>query len=428
VYPAASVVRKTSPNPWTNLVQAVGTTVVVSACAACLLYYAVVVAFMVQQSNMGDFGKFYYATRLFLDGQDMYGRGPATGTIVSGMEQPLSQNMNPPHFHLLLLPFAVLNPVSAISAWMIVNLLALCVSLHAISRELQIGWTSERLAWTTAAVICCSVTGTIAVTGQLTFVLLLPVTLAWIAARHNDWNRAAAYLGVCASIKPFLGLFLIYLILRRDRRPAWVMVFAGAACVVVGLVVFGRSAYEGWLGALASVDWTWSAMNGSLAGLVSRAFAENPIYAPVVSAPWLITPATTVLALSIVAMWLRQLLQSPPRLVDHAFAAVLLTAQLVSPLGWIYYLWLIVGPTTAIVQSSHSRRSPVRDGLATLALPGLLIPFSLNSLGGGSPWVGLTMGSIYVWTTVFLWGSLMVDWRISSARCLALARLRADTA
>jgi hypothetical protein len=89
----------------------------------------------------------------------------------------------------------------------------------------------------------------------------------------------------------------------------------------------------------------------------------------------------------------------------------LLTAQLVSPLGWIYYLWLIAGPAAAIVQSSQSHPCTLRDRLAALALPGLLIPFSLNTLGSGSPWADLTLGSIYVWTTLFLWGSVMVDWR-----------------
>ena len=391
------------------------TTLIVSLCVGFLLYYSIVVAFMVQELNMNDFGKFYYATRLFLDGQDMYGPTPATGVLAGTTELDSSRNMNPPHFHLLMLPFAVLNPASAISLWMIVNLLALCVSLGAVSRELHVRWTSRRLAWTAAAVLCCSVTGTIAVTGQLTFVLLLPVTLAWIAARHNRWNSAAALLGVCASIKPFLGIFLIYLMLRRDRTPAAIMIFAGAMCVLAGLVVFGRSAYEGWLSVMASVDWTWSPLNGSLAALVSRAFGQNPIYTPVLSASWLIKPVTTLMVLSIGMISLRQLQQSPPRFVDHIFAGLLVTAQLVSPLGWVYYLWLLAGPAAAIVLSSQSHACTLRDRLAVLALPGLLIPFSLNNLGSGSAWASLTLGSIYVWTTFFLWASLMADWKMRMA-------------
>ena len=411
----------------TSFFEAVRTTVVVSLCLGLLLYYSLVVAFMVQRLNMNDFGKFYYATRLFLDGEDMYGPTPATGVQAGTTESEPSRNMNPPHFHLLMLPFAVLNPVGAFSLWMIVNLFALCLSLGAIARELQVRWTSRRLAWTAAGVLCCSATGTIAVTGQLVFVLLLPVTFAWIAARHNRWNSAAAWLGVCASIKPFLGIFLLYLILRRDRKPAAVMVVAGAACVAAGLVIFGRSAYEAWLGVLGSVDWTWSPMNGSLAALVSRAFGENPVYMPVVSASWLITPVTTVLVLLIGLMSLRQLLQSPPRFVDHIFALLLLTAQLISPLGWIYYLWLIAGPAAAIVQSSQFHRCRLRDRLAALALPGLLIPFALNTLGGGSPWAGVTVGSLYVWTTVFLWGSLMADWKARMAHGSATEDVQTDS-
>ena len=415
------------PSQTKSFFEAVQTTVIVSLCLGLLLYYSLVVAFMVQRLNMNDFGKFYYATRLFLDGQDMYGLTPVTGVLAGATESEPSRNMNPPHFHLLMLPFAVFNPVGALSLWMIVNLLALCVSLAAIARELRVRWTSRRLAWTVVGVLCCSATTAVAVTGQLTFLLLLPVTLAWIAARHNNWNKTAAYLGVCASIKPFLGIFLIYLALRRDRKPAAVMVLSGAACVMVGLVVFGRSAYEAWLGVLGSVDWTWSPMNGSLAALVSRAFGENPLYMPVVSASWLITPVTTVLVLVIGLMSLRQLLQSPPRFVDHIFAGLLLTAQLVSPLGWIYYLWLIAGPAAAIVQSSQFHASTLRDRLAALALPGLLIPFSLNTLGGGSPWVGLTLGSIYVWTTFFLWGSLMADWKARMAHGSATEDVQTDS-
>jgi glycosyl transferase family 87 len=227
---------------------------------------------------------------------------------------------------------------------------------------------------------------------------------------------------VCASIKPFLGIFLIYLTLRRDRKPAAIMVFSGAACTVLGLVIFGWSAYEGWLRVLASVDWTWSPMNGSVAALMSRAFAENPIYPPVFSALWLVKPATTALALSICVMSFRQVLQSPLRFVDHTFAVLLLTSQLVSPLGWIYYLWLIAGPAAAVFLSWKTQACRLRDRFLLLALPGLLGPLSLvatTRMGSTSPWAALTLGSIYVWTTFFLWTSVMVDWRLRMAHLRA---------
>lgn len=423
----ARTIPHRSRHPSKGPVRTGETIVLVALCVGGLLYYSVVVAFMVQRLNMNDFGTFYYSTRSFLDGQDLYGRSLESELPVGGMEWRQSRNLNPPHFHLLMLPFAVLGPTLALSLWMIVNLVALCVSFRAIAQELHVRWTGRALGWTAAAVLGCSATLAVAVTGQLTFALLLPVTLAWIAARHNKWNKAAAYLGVCASIKPFLGIFLIYLILRRDRRPAAIMVLSAAAGVVLGLLIFGWSAYEGWLGVLASVDWNWAPMNGSWAALVSRVFGDSPVHAPVLLASWLVKPATTALALSIGVMSFRRLLQSPPHFVDHAFAILLLTAQLVSPLGWIYYLWLVAGPAAAVFLTRKSHVCRLRDGLFMLALPGLFGPFSLTLVGSSSPWASLTLGSLYVWTTFFLWGSLMADWRARMAHGSATEDFQADS-
>ncbi len=262
------------------------------------------------------------------------------------------------------------------------------------------------------AIILCSATGGIVVTGQLTFLLLLPVTFAWIAARHGDWNKCAALLGACASVKPFLGIFLIYLILRRDIRPVVTMVVSGTLCAVAGLAVFGWAAYSNWLAAMSSVDWTWAPMNGSLAALVSRAFDESPFYTPAASSPWLIKPITTMLSLAVVGVSFRELQRNLHGCVDRIFAILLLTAQLVSPLGWVYYLWLIVGPAAGLYQSSRFRISRLRDALALLAVPGLIVPYVGAMQGTDSPLVGLTLGSIYLWTTLFLWGSVIADSRI----------------
>jgi glycosyl transferase family 87 len=169
-------------------------------CMALLLYYSLLVPFMVQRLNMGDFGNFYYSTQSFVDGQNLYGRSLATD-LPAG-ETVSRQNLNPPHFHLLMIPFAVLNPAPALSLWVIASLVALCVSLRAIARELQFEWTNRSLTCTAAAAMGCSATVATAVTGQLTFLLLLPVTLAWIAARHNNWNRAAAYLACAQASSP----------------------------------------------------------------------------------------------------------------------------------------------------------------------------------------------------------------------------------
>jgi hypothetical protein len=53
--------------------------------------------------------------------------------------------------------------------------------------------------------------------------------------------------------------------------------------------------------------------------------------------------------------------------VDRSFALLLLCALLVSPLGWMYYLWLAAGPLAALALAHGERlgtatRMPVLSG------------------------------------------------------------------
>src|SRR5262245_28505683 len=145
---ADTPVKRQAHTEKTRRLRALGrATLAIAALALCvgwLLYYAVLATYMVQRLHMNDFGKFYYSARLFLDGQDMYGPSPATAIPVAGTETRQFLNMNPPHFHLVMLPLAELPPGVALSVWSVINLLALILSLRLISRELGISWTRGR--------------------------------------------------------------------------------------------------------------------------------------------------------------------------------------------------------------------------------------------------------------------------------------------
>ena len=82
-----------------------------------LWYYGVLARNMAGELQMNDFGKFYYSSRAFLDGTDMYGPNPATAVPVTHAETRQFWNMNPPHFHLLILPLARLPPLVALALW-----------------------------------------------------------------------------------------------------------------------------------------------------------------------------------------------------------------------------------------------------------------------------------------------------------------------
>src|SRR2546427_3949261 len=134
------------------------------------------------QHNMTDFGKFYYSAVAFLQGQDMYGSSAAA---LAGMKE--LRNMNPPHFHLLLLPLALLPAGLALALWGVASLLSLLISVRLIVREVGLALTPWQ--WRLGGVGLLSFIGTAGVfmTGQLALLLLLSITLALVEARGGRW-------------------------------------------------------------------------------------------------------------------------------------------------------------------------------------------------------------------------------------------------
>jgi len=373
-----------------------------------LLHYATAVREMITGSALSDFGKFYYATRAFLDGGAMYGPTPATHVVLDAQHSIELWDMNPPQFHLLLLPIARLDPVTALAIWAIVNLAALAVSLHLIARELRLRFTMPGVMWTLLAVLAFSATETTIITGQLTFLILLLMTIAWVAARRGRWQTSAIALGIAASIKPFLGIFLVYFVVRRQMKAAAAMIATIAVCVGAGVAVFGWQAYVGWVGVLSSITWFWTPMNVSIGGLLARMLDESAFFTPVAMAPAVVRPAAAVIGAGIGVFTL--VVTASDRssdAIDRAFVALLLAALLISPLGSVYYLWFIAGPAFALWLSSRSQRSRARDIFVLLAIPGLVWPVVLTTLWGRHPLPGATIGSIYTWTTLWLWAAAL---------------------
>jgi hypothetical protein len=396
-----------------------------------LVFYAATGRFMATRMHMNDFGRFYYSARLFLDGQDMYGPSPATPVMVAPNVTHAFLNMNPPHFHLIMLPLAVLSPGQALLVWTLASLLSLGVSLLLIVRELAVRISAARVLWSLLAMLTFAATGTVVATGQVSLLLLLPVTLAWLAARRGAWARAGAWLGLAMSVKPFLFIFLPYFLLRRYPGAAVTALLVAAGAFVTGMLVFGLASHLAWLSALGATDWSWAAMNGSILGVLSRTMSESPYFTPLVSAPGLVRPlwlcgAAIAGVLTLAAAWR----DDSPEAVDRGFVLVLVGAQLVSPLGWVYYFWLPVGPAAALVADWLRQR---RDRTATAgtsaahwrnvllwtSLPCLVWPLGLVTAWQPSRLATATLGSVYFWGTVLVWSSVLLDeFRTSAYRRL----------
>jgi alpha-1,2-mannosyltransferase len=398
---------------WGDLVRALIACVVMVVGSQWLTYDVQLFAVMRDELNMNDFGKFFYAARHFLAGQDMYGPSPATAIPIGSGRIYQFLNLNPPHFHLLLLPIAPLPPPVALTIWSLASLLGLGFSVRVTLREVGRRVSPAAAVWGIFGTLAFAGTGALAVTGQLSWLLLVPITLAWQAARRQRWTRAGLWMGVGLSVKPFLAVFLLYFALHRKWRAIGAALLATAAAFAVGLLVFGWDTHASWLHALRRVDWPWPPMNASWYGLLSRAFVTDVAGQPEIAKPWLVS----LLWLGGMSMFAALTLLhvksgDSTRAIDRSFALVLLMAVLVSPLGWIYYVWLVMGPLFAAVSAWTNTTTPKRRlqiSLFLLAVPALAWPLIAMRGGGGAPWWRVTIGSAYFWGTALLWASLVAD-------------------
>lgn len=381
---------------------------------------------MSQNLHMNDFGKLYYASVAFLNNQDMYGPTLATLTQVGYGNWQNFWNLNPPHFHVLLLPLALMPGSWSLLLWTIANFLSLIVTLTWIKQELRLKLSLNQKRLCIIGGLGFAGTGAHLVTGQLSFLLTLPITLAWIHGRNGRWTQAGLLLGIVASIKPFLLIFLPYILLKRQGKAVGVFISVFIANFLIGVAIFGVEAHVAWLQCLTEVNWHWTVMNASVWGILTRALAENPMFTPAVHAEFLIIPLWIIFAaiIAVAAFWLS--VRDPSLCAtDRAFAILLFSAILISPLGWIYYLFFLLGPLTALLYSWNDRlqshmwqdyflHHKVRTLFLLGGISGFLVPLIGINLFQPNSLATLTLGSIYFWSTLMLWSCLITDWAIDN--------------
>lgn len=359
-----------------------------------LCYNCIMLNLSVEQLHANDFGKFYYATQAWWTGGSLYAPNLATHMEVelrSGRWMEFL-NMNPPHFHLLVLPFVWLPIDTAAYGWFVLNLWAGIMAALMVGQELRLQPRREHWLPIVAAASACAATGATAVTVQFSGLLVLLVALAWRALHRGNEGVAGVVLGVLIALKPFLGLFVpVFLLGRRLRLTAYTA-GAGAASFALGVLIFGIGPHLEWVRTMGDISWVWGAMNGSVQALFSRLFEGAPYYAPLGHAGWLVRPAWLV-SIAIIG-W--HTLRTATRSLDHAFASTVLGALLISPLGWVYYHWLALPGCLALW-----RRGAPRLAVAGLAL--MAVPLIFIVAFQPAPLATLTIGSTYTWATLLLW-------------------------
>lgn len=377
-----------------------------------------------------DFGKFFYATVQFLNGESMYAWSPVTPVKIEGYYtldcEPVEidlLNMNPPHFHALLLPLTGFPVQQAVGIWILVSLGFLVVAVKLTNRELGLVWSPNMVSVALFIVMASRATYEVLVNGQVTWFFLLPFTLMWIDARRDRWVRAGIWLGVLAAIKPFMLILVPYLIVERRWRSLAAAVGSALAVFAGGVLLFGMQNYVDWLSCLGKSDsWAWLPSNASLWGAIfARTLNSNPEFIPFRDIPlshlkpiWF----AVVALMGLLSLFVTKFDRSPERL-DRAFALFMVASILFSPLGWVYYFWLAYPPLLGVmkvwIEEAHEYQALSwwsrhwQFTLLALAIPAAILPLPLCTKGQPSAVATLFLGNVYFWAAFVAWCVLLMD-------------------
>ncbi|HEX4703913.1 MAG TPA: glycosyltransferase 87 family protein [Pseudonocardiaceae bacterium] len=288
-----------------------------------------------------------------LHGGDLYGTLPLTG---DGQHLPFTY---PPFAALLLVPFALVPYWLACLAMTLLTVGLLATVLFAVLRSLGTLPTGRR-RWPVfgALLLAAEViepVRTAIYAGQVD-VLVMALVVADVLVRRPRWPRGLL-IGVAAAIKLTPAVFVLYLLLRRDRRAA---LTAGLSFVVtsgLGFLFARNDSIRYWTGLAfddTRVGQPWYAGDQSLLGVLSRLGVASP-------ASWLALVALTV---TVTVLGMHRALAARRQVLALSLNAV--CGLLVSPISWSHHwVWIVVVlPAFAVLP----RRMPVALGGGVLAM------------------------------------------------------------
>jgi hypothetical protein len=190
--------------------------------------------------------------------------------------------------------------------------------------------------------------------------VLAGVPAGWAVDRLRRLWYSGAWAGVgiglATAVKLTPGLFIVYLLLSRQRRPAVVAMATAAAASLASWVVAPRESTAYFAGVLWQTDRVGAAdftPNQSLAGILARLY-DSP------EAPGLLWLSFAALC---VALGLSRAVSAHKEGDElAAFTLVGLTATVISPISWTHHLVFVV-PAVVVLGDAALRRHHASRGL-----------------------------------------------------------------
>jgi alpha-1,2-mannosyltransferase/arabinofuranan 3-O-arabinosyltransferase len=327
------------------------------------------------QMERRDFGAFYASGRAWNQAADVYSAGRT--------DLP---NLNPPSMvALVFAPLARLPLPMAGILWQCLGVAALAFAVLRGWRELAVDF--ETVVTALGALLVTVAARYVWLEGQITWLLMVPSTLAWIAYRRKAPIAAGVWLGLIVAVKPFFAVTAIAL----GIPVALTTVAVAAAITAVGVLVTSLTPWQQWLALGSGISVTWPS-SASLWTLGTRLVGATPHDVVAwTSLPLVVAVCTFVVALAGIAAAFAQ----DDR--DARWTIAIGLALLVSPLGWIYYMPLAWGAVLALWLERQ------RTLLLSIALVLCCIPMHVNfwAIEHGRV-AGATLGASFTWAVLLM--------------------------
>ncbi len=348
-----------------------------------------------------DIDVYQMGAQAWLDGRPLY-RGDVLFLTPIGLKLPFTY---PPLAAIVFCPFAWLRMPAASVAITLITLVLLIVSTAIVLAGLDV-WSTSRLLpgparlrqlWLSVIIVAPATIWLEPISwnfalGQIN-VVLMTLVIADCVRRRTPWPRGLL-LGLGIALKLTPAVFLLYFLLRRDRRAALTALVSFAAATLLGFILAWSDSWEYWTHTVLHTDRIGTASlntDQNIAGALARiGLGEDARFLLWVGGCFLVLAGT---------IWaMRRVLRAgEPTL---AVICVALFGLVVSPVSWSHH-WVWMLPAALVTAIVGWRRSNV--ALAVMSAVGVVLmkwtPIELLPLyhEAAAVWWRQLGGMSYVW-------------------------------
>ncbi len=348
-----------------------------------------------------DIDVYQMGGQAWLDGRPLY-RGDVKFPTPIGLALPFTY---PPLAAIMFSPFAWLHMPAASVAVTLITLALLIVSTAIVLTGLDVWGTSRmvpgpawlRRLWFSVIIVAPATVWLEPIISNFAFgqinVVLMTLVIADCMPRRTPWPRGLL-LGLGIALKLTPAVFLLYFLLRRDRRAALTALASFAAATLLGFILAWSDALEYWTHTVLHTDRIGTASlntDQNIVGALARlGLGEHQRFLLWVSGCLL------VLAVTIWAM--RRVLRA-----GEPVLAVICTALfglVVSPVSWSHH-WVWMLPAVLVTGILGWRRRDL--ALAVVSAAGVALmrwtPIELlpEHREATAVWWRQLAGMSYVW-------------------------------